>query len=199
MCRAVPSGDTKDVTNTFTFGKVNIKLDEATLDKETGKATSDPRTETGNTDVRLIPGRKIAKDPTVTVLANSEACYVRMKVTVENFDNLKAVLPADKYPSYYNGSMFLLQNLCEWNSDSWECVSVNDNVYEFRYKAGAVAKAASDNALPALFKSITVPGAAVTNANIETLAKVKIIVTAEAVQAEGFADANTAWAAITTP
>ena len=50
-----------------------------------------------------------------------------------------------------------------------------------------------------LFTKLTVPGAAVTKENIETLANVKIIVTAEAVQAEGFDDADKAWAAITTP
>lgn len=74
---------TADVTNTFTVGNVEIKLDEATVDPETGKAKIPAnRTEDGNQLVRMVPGRKIDKDPTVTVLAGSEDCYVRVKVTV---------------------------------------------------------------------------------------------------------------------
>ena len=190
--------DTEDVTNTFTFGKVDIKLDEATLDKETGKATSDPRTETGNTDVKMIPGRVIDKDPTVTVLGGSEACFVRMKVTVENLANLKAAFPAANYPTYYSGEMFLLDKLCNIDSTNWTFSSISDNVYEFRYKS-EVAKSDANTPLPALFTTLTVPGAAVTNENIDELASVQIKVTAEAVQSESFgSDANTAWAAITT-
>ena len=74
---------TADVENTFTVGKVEIELDEAQVDKETGKAIEGAeRTKTGNTEVRMVPGRLIDKDPTVTVLAGSEDCYVRVKVTV---------------------------------------------------------------------------------------------------------------------
>lgn len=186
--------DTKTVTNTFTLGNVKITLDEATVDPETGKASVPAaRTTDGNAKVRMIPGRVITKDPTVTVLANSEASFVRMKVTVDSLGNLQAVFPAATYPEYYSGDMFLLDKLCNIDSTHWTFSSINGNVYEFRYKPGAVAKSTSDTKLDPLFTTLTVPGAAVTNENIETLANVKIIVTAEAIQAEGFADANEAW------
>lgn len=75
---------TADVTNTFTVGNVEIKLDEAEVDPETGKAKIPAnRTEDGNQLVRMVPGRLIDKDPTVTVLAGSEDCYVRVKVIVD--------------------------------------------------------------------------------------------------------------------
>lgn len=74
---------TDEVENTFTVGDVKIKLDEAPVNKETGKAKEDEeRTTEGNTEVRMVPGRLIDKDPTVTVEKGSEDCYVRVKVIV---------------------------------------------------------------------------------------------------------------------
>lgn len=53
---------TQEVTNTFTYGNINITLTET------------PR------DYKIIPGATIDKDPKVTVLANSEDCYLFVKV-----------------------------------------------------------------------------------------------------------------------
>lgn len=57
---------TDPVVNTFTYGDINITLDETT-----GK------------DYKIIPGVDIAKDPKVTVNANSEACWLFVKVEEE--------------------------------------------------------------------------------------------------------------------
>ena len=55
--------DTSDeVVNTFTYGNINIDLNETT------------------TDYKIVPGATIDKDPKVTVLANSEDCYLFVKV-----------------------------------------------------------------------------------------------------------------------
>lgn len=54
---------TDEVKNTFTVGDINIGLAETT------------------TDYKMVPGNTIAKDPTVTVKANSEACWLFVKVT----------------------------------------------------------------------------------------------------------------------
>ena len=54
---------TAEVKNTFTVGDNNIGLTETT------------------TDYKMVPGNTIAKDPTVTVKANSEACWLFVKVT----------------------------------------------------------------------------------------------------------------------
>lgn len=54
---------TVEVKNTFTVGDINIGLTETT------------------TDYKMVPGNTIAKDPTVTVKANSEACWLFVKVT----------------------------------------------------------------------------------------------------------------------
>lgn len=61
------TAQTEEVTNTFTVGDINIKLEE-TVDDE----------------FHFVPGDKLAKDPKVTVNPNSEACYLFVKVTVAN-------------------------------------------------------------------------------------------------------------------
>lgn len=57
------TNQTAEVKNTFTVGDINIGLTETT------------------TDYKMVPGNTIAKDPTVTVKANSEACWLFVKVT----------------------------------------------------------------------------------------------------------------------
>lgn len=60
---------TDPITNTFTVGNVALELKET---KGTGNDTSKNFT--------VSPGTSVAKDPTVTVKANSEKCYVFVKV-----------------------------------------------------------------------------------------------------------------------
>ena len=54
---------TDTVTNTFTYGDINIALAETTGE-----------------DYKIIPGKDIPKDPKVTVTAGSEACWLFVKV-----------------------------------------------------------------------------------------------------------------------
>ena len=71
---------TDTVTNTFTVGKVEIKLDETDVTNPTG-----PRVQANS--YKLMPGTTYTKDPTVTVKANSEACWLFVQVTEsENLD-----------------------------------------------------------------------------------------------------------------
>ena len=190
---------TADVANTFTVGDIAIKLDETTVDAD-GKAVEPAaRTEEGNKDVKLIPGRTITKDPTVWVREGSEPAYIRMKVTISNFAALKSIF----------GESFLPQDYVEgWDKTTW--VPTNDvaidstkdtATYEFRYKSVYDATPDdNDNAddfdkLPALFQTFTLPGEKVDNAALEKLKGLNITVVAEAIQAETFDDANAAWAA----
>ena len=70
---------TQTVTNTFTVGKVDITLTETFNDKSNpGNSTNDIWT------AKLIPGDTIAKDPVVTVSADSEDCWVFVKITEKN-------------------------------------------------------------------------------------------------------------------
>ena len=61
---------TAPITNTFTVGNIDIGLAETT------------------TDFKMVPGCDIAKDPVVTVTANSEACWLFVKIDEsENLDS----------------------------------------------------------------------------------------------------------------
>lgn len=74
---------TAPVVNTFTYGDINITLDETKLD-ENGNPVLDEnqnpvRRPEGN-DYKMIPGNEIKKDPKVTVEAGNEACWLFVKV-----------------------------------------------------------------------------------------------------------------------
>ena len=193
------SSDT--VTNTFTVGKVQIKLDEAKVDPVTGEYTNGHDTRVEGNTYHLLPGHEYYKDPTVTILASSEASYVRAIVTVENMDKLKATFPIENCKEYYGtDDVFLLQKLVSgWNSNVWVYNGYtqdgNNGKYEFRYTDTFVGKVNADTPLPDLFESITIPGEDVTNENIDNLSNVKIVVEAHAIQADGFDNANDAWEA----
>ena len=62
---------TDTVTNTFTIGKVDIDLTETKPGENGGTA-------------QMTPGCDIEKDPTVTVDADSEDCYVYIKIEDTN-------------------------------------------------------------------------------------------------------------------
>ena len=69
---------TASVTNTFTVGDINIELTETT------------------TNYKMVPGNTISKDPKVTVKANSEACWLFVKVEKSsNFDSFMTYAMAD--------------------------------------------------------------------------------------------------------
>ena len=69
---------TDSVTNTFTVGSVEIKLDEAKTDIN-GVADNTVARVTSN-EYKLMPGHEYTKVPTVHVTANSENCWVFVKV-----------------------------------------------------------------------------------------------------------------------
>ena len=66
---------TDEVVNTFTVGDINIEL------KETWNYDSDGKEGADSWRGKMIPGYTITKDPKVTVKANSEKCYLFVKVT----------------------------------------------------------------------------------------------------------------------
>ena len=77
---------TAEVKNTFTVGDINIGLAETT------------------TNYKMVPGNTIAKDPTVTVKANSEACWLFVKVTKsENLDTFITYAIAEGWTELQDG------------------------------------------------------------------------------------------------
>ena len=192
--------DKDTVTNTFTVGSVGISLDEAEVNADgTYKNGHDNRVQ-GNA-YRLLPGHTYYKDPTVTVEAGSEDAYVRMIVAVERIDQMELALPYSNGSEYYaDEGYFLFQELCGgWDSATWQFEGYTESddektgYYEFRYK-DVVSKSENKTVLDDLFETITIPGE-IDNALLTYLADVKIVVTAHAIQADGFDTADLAWAA----
>ena len=71
--------ETTPVENTFEYGDINITLDESE-----------------ELDLKMIPGNTITKDPIVTVLKDSEACWLFVKIDKSaNFDNFMTYEIAD--------------------------------------------------------------------------------------------------------
>ena len=203
--------DTETVTNTFTVGKVYIDLDEAKVNPD-GTYTTDHDNRVKENAYHLLPGHTYIKDPTVTVEAKSEESYIRMLVTFNFSSQLDTIFPNANLTTIFNG----------YDSTNWQLNGVkedetaNTRTYEFRYvgeehkgtKAGTVEKTETEIKLDALFDSFTLPGA-ITKEQLATLVtkdaqgnitdQFTINVVAHAIQADGFATADQAWAAFTPP
>ena len=126
---------------------------------------------------------------TVTVLTGSDKSYIRMLVTINEQADLDAIFaPTGADLTSIFGNV----------SSDWTLVKETENnddtrTYEFRYKE-TVAAPNADVVLDDLFETITVPSS-ITAKQLATIQDLKITVVANAIQADGFDDANAAWAA----
>ena len=80
---------TTEVKNTFTVGKVDIDLWETAKGDGTGSHITERK------DIKVAPGTDIAKDPTVSVTADSEDCWLFVKMTIENWPNANVTYALD--------------------------------------------------------------------------------------------------------
>lgn len=202
---------TDTVTNTFTVGKVEIKLDETDVTNPTGSRVQ-------ANSYKLMPGTTYTKDPTVTVKAGSEESYVRMKVTFNNAKEIIALCTDPEYADEVTGvenafPLIRMVNFVKANAAKWDGI-IPDNMVDtedmlgnakyFAYDKTAdtltyyfyynetVGAPNGDVKLPVLFDSITVPEW-VTGEQLKALNNFQITVIAEAIQAGSFADAADAW------
>ena len=180
---------TDEVVNTFTVGNVAITLDEAKANTDGSLVANADRVKANK--YKLLPGHTYNKDPMVTVLSGSEPSYVKMTVTFSKASELDAIFAptgAD-LTSIFNG-----YNPANWiYKGNTKDANADTRTYEFWYKE-AVSAPTDDVALDALFDSITVPGT-ITNEQLATIEGMTITVNAYAIQADGFANAEAAWAA----
>ena len=189
---------TDKVENTFTVGKVAIKLDEA-------KVTTDGKPVEGAARVaensyKLMPGHTYTKDPTIHVDAASEDCFIRAKVTLTNAKEWIAI--ATKYADNK------VENIIKGTNDDiwWVSQPAVDNekntvTYTFVYKneshtdeLGKRIWTSTDSKDLVLFNEIAIPGG-LTNDELAAVGSSKITVVAEAIQADGFETEAAAWAA----
>lgn len=182
---------TAEVENTFTVGKVAITLDEAKVGTDGKALTGQAAARVTANEYKLMPGHTYDKDPTVTVNAGSEACYVKMTVTVNNASTLDKLFKAKgivlaNVVNGYEATNWILKGNTEDKVNG-------TRTYEFWYKE-IVNASTTDTVLDDLFEQIVVPGS-INNTELESIQNTTIIVNAYAIQADGFATADAAWAA----
>ena len=150
------TAQTGPVVNTFTYGDINIDLKETT----------------GN-DYKIIPGVDIEKDPKVIVKANSEACWLFVKVEEGGtFVDRKVTYSIAKGWTRGNGT------------------DIPENVY-YR-KVDAVT---SDTDFAVLKDNKICVSENLTKSDIQSITvQPKLTFTAYAVQQDGITDVADAWA-----
>ena len=104
---------TAPVVNTFTVGNVDIDLTET--DAETAVDGSMSKS------FKMVPGVVLDKDPTVTVLANSEKCYVFVKIDEANNSFTGANGTTEKYVTYNVADGWTQDNGTDIPNNVWYC------------------------------------------------------------------------------
>ena len=155
------------VTNTFSVGKVAITLDETKV-TEYGDAVPSAAPVSAN-QYTLIPGHTYTKNPTVHVDADSEDCWLFVKV-VNGISSLEAT-----------GATTIAAQLA---ANGWTPISEGSNIYAY----GRIATKTDTN-VP-VFGSFTIADNATLPANGTGL---DVVVTAYAIQADGFSTPAEAW------
>ena len=149
---------TNPVVNTFTYGDINIDLKEDTKGPYT-----------------ITPGKNITKDPKVTVKANSEACWLFMKVEKNDWNDKVTYEIADGWKK--GDGTEIPANVY------YREVVANDKAQEFPVLKGNTVTV-SDTLTKEDIKGITT--------------KPTLTFTAYAVQKDGSTNAADAWAKIPT-
>lgn len=162
---------TDTVTNTFTVGNVKITLDEAKVD-ELGVVDSSATSRVTENTYKLYPKHEYVKDPTVHVDANSDDCWLFVKI-----DN-----PLSAIEETSPAGTTIAEQL---TTNGWTAVEGADGVYAYR----AIV---SKNTNVKVFEKFIVDDGVT---DLTPYKDAKITVTAYAVQADGFATAAAAWAA----
>lgn len=160
---------TVTIQNTFTVGNVTITMDES---KVTAYGVKDGDTRVNTNEYKLIPGHTYVKDPTIKVAADSESCYLFVKVE-NGLDDIDDDSIATSLAT--NG---------------WKLVTGETDVWY--YNAGTDALAddiVSAGASKVTFSTFSI----ISSADVAAYKDAKIVVTAYAVQSDGFASAEAAW------
>lgn len=154
---------TDAVVNTFTYGDINIGLTEST-----------------GTAYKIVPGVNISKDPKVTVKADSEACWLFVKVDEENWPTFKEADNSTAKIAYEIAS-------------GWTALEGQNGVY---YRE--VGAAAADTSFEVIKDNVITVSENLTKGEVNTVVTVqpKLTFTAYAVQKDGVADAAAAWAKV---
>jgi len=172
--------DTEAVTNTFSVGSVTITLDEKDVDNDTNTAdnvTVDGVIRDKANGYKLLPGHQYDKDPIVHVDSTSEDCYLFVIVKNE-IANIESDADGDKKVAD------------QIDANGWKKVgeTADGSLYVYGTVADPTAVKGGEN--KTVFTTFKIDGD-VTNTVLAKYAGKTIVVTAYAVQKDGFEN-NTA-------
>ena len=180
---------TDKVTNTFTVGNVKITLDEAKVDANGAKVKDEEGNDVARVQAnsyKLMPGHTYTKDPMIHVDAASENCWLFVKV--EN--GIAAIEDANKTIA------------AQMTANGWTLVENTTNIYKYKETVSGGANIpvfgefAISNAVIGGMKPITTDGAGDDGKlYLDEYKNAKIVITAYAIQADGFSTAEAAWTA----
>ena len=139
---------TEAVTNTFTIGDINLTLVESPYDAA-DNSYGEPA-ENVNNSYPLIPGNTYNKNPKVTVLANSEDCYLFVRMEkIGNPDNyLDFTFNNAGWITYDGEEGFYYREVSKSASNqSWDLLTASTdsdgNTYTIAVKKNIVKKGSS--------------------------------------------------------
>jgi len=169
--------DDAKVTNTFSVGKVDITMDEATVNeygklldknnKAEGEEGYDEKLveRTDGNNYKLIANHTYTKDPTITVAATSEKALLFVKV----------VNPLGELETDVEGKTIEDQ----MTANKWYCIDGDNNIWVYGTETKATEVAANGKVV--VFESFTLSDEVTNTSTAED-----VVITAYAVQADGF-------------
>lgn len=165
---------TEAVVNTFTYGDINIELTE---------------TKPTNKQAKIIPGVDIEKDPKVTVKANSEDCWLFVKVEEANWPTFMEANGTTKKVSYAIAT-------------GWTALPGQNGVYYREVNAPTADTSIYILAGDATYsQGVVKVSENLTKTEVNSITagtQPRLTFTAYAVQKDGIADAATAWTKVPT-
>ena len=152
------------ITNVFTVGNINATLTET------------------KKEFKIVPGVEIAKDPVATVTANSEDCYLFVKLTEENWPTFTEATEAGSTARKVEYKI----------ADGWTELKSEHGVY---YRE-VLKKDTENRAFHVLKDDKVTVSSTLTKENADAIQKAeapKLTVAVYAVQREGMPSAAEAW------
>lgn len=166
------TANTDPVVNTFTYGDINIELYEHAYDAATNTLTTQTTDKVDN--YKIVPGKNLPKDPTVKVVANSEACWLFVKVEATgDFANGKVAYSVDT------------------TAGNWTALTGVSGVY---YRE--VENSTDAQVFPVLAGNKVTVSENLTKAEIANATAPTLTFTAYAVQRDGIDNVTDAWAKV---
>ncbi len=182
------------ITNTFTVGKITLELRESPVDSNGQKLTENTTDSEGlkismANKYHLIPGQTYDKDPTVYVMANSEACYLyaRVKNGVKAIEDSNKSIPSQMEAKGWK-KIGTIQNSETVRETLWVYCGLKDGTTEINTEPAVIPTKSTNQSFEIFNTFTTASNATIDDATYSTSNNTNsnITVTAYSIQQGGF-------------